>query len=654
MGGPWEDYAPRQAAPTGGPWEDYTPKPAEAKRSGTIAESLDAVVRGAANALTFGFADRLAAAAGAATGIGGQKGDYEGNLAKQRAIDTANLQEHPVETFAGNLAGGLAMPVGAMASAPTLAGRMVAGAGLGAGTGALFGVSSSPDLRDVGQVAQNAVTGAGTGALIGGLAPPVVEGAGSLVKGLVRQPANLIQGLRDPEGTAQKLVVDAINRDRATGGAQLTQQAFDEAAARGQPVLTGDLGGDVTRRLARQATNTSAEAGNALKGATYERFQNQGPRIADMVQGLGGGNSTETLDKLQEAARKANKPLYAKAYAEGASGIWNDDLQQLTAAPAVQDAIKGAIKSGANSDIAAGFPATRSPFTVGENGELSLARKPDGSIAVPSLQFWDQVKRNLDDRIETARRAGEKNAASVIGNLKNNLVSILDQASPTYAAARGQAAAAFGAEDALQAGAKFVSAKGQNQEYAKAIAAMSEPEKKLFAHGFLSELENKIGEIGDNRDVTINAMFNSTKSRQRIEMAIGSEKATELEKYLRAESIMMKLKNAVSGNSTTAEQQADLATGLAGGLMAHGLTPRTIFNAIEGFTSHGAHGVNVKVMRKVGELLSSPNPPDQLRALQIINSSPGVKSYLKPFVGSQGVTSAILGVDAERRKASNQ
>lgn len=99
---------------------DEIAKGLASKRSGTIGETVDAFVRGAANALTFGFADRIAAGLGAATGIGGDQGEYAKNLEKQRAIDEANLKEHPVATIVGNLAGGLALPVGAAAQARRL------------------------------------------------------------------------------------------------------------------------------------------------------------------------------------------------------------------------------------------------------------------------------------------------------------------------------------------------------------------------------------------------------------------------------------------------------------------------------------------------------------------------------------------------------
>ena len=631
------------------------------KTGSSLADMADAAVRGAANAVTFGFGDRIAAGLGAATGIGGKFGDYEGNLAKQRALDEANLKEHPVETIGGSILGGLALPVGAAAKAPTLAGRMAAGVGVGGAQGAIAGAGASPDLRDINEVGKNMAVGGATGAVLGAAAPPVIEGIGLAGQALARKSGipQAIAGLRDPKGTALNMSAEAIARDRAAGGSGLSQQQFDEAAQRGQPMVGGDLGGAATHNLARAAVNASPEAEISLKRATNERYESQGPRIANLVQDLGGGNSVETLDNLKNAASRATRPLYAKAYKEGDSGIWNDELSQIASAPAVQDAIRAAAKTGQNADVAKGFPKTRNPFVEREDGTVGLARAHDGSQAIPSLQFWDHVKRNLDDAIGAAKRRGENYTASTMTSLKNSLVSELDKAAPTYAEARGKAAAAFGAEDALEAGAKFVTAKGENREYAKAISKMSDPERKLFAHGFLSELENLIREIPDRNDVT-KKIFNTPASRQRVIMAIGQRRADELEKYLYAEKIAQRLNEAVSGNSTTAKQLQYLKDAGAGGLVGAATyvgsggdtKDASIGAALGGLARHGSGAINARVLRHVGELLASGDTEDLRRAITTITRSPAIKSYLRPF--SANFASGAIAADAQQRKENER
>ena len=661
----WESAPLVKPSSSGGEWWASAPlvktEKAPDKTGHTLADTADAFVRGAANALTFGFADRLAAGAGAATGIGGKAGDYEGNLAAQRSLDKANIEEHPAASIGGEFAGGMILPMGAAARAPTIAGRMVAGAGVGGAQGAIMGAGASQDLRNTPEVAENVGRGAATGAIFGGLAPPVVEGLSLGAQALARKTGipQAIAGLRDPQGSALRLVGESIERDRAVGGAPLSQEAFDLAAQRGQPVVAGDLGGAATQNLARAAANSSPEAEIALKSKLNERYESQGTRIADLVQDMGGGNSVETLDKLKSAAAKANRPLYAKAYNEGASGIWNDDLSRVASAPAVQDAIRAAAKTGQNADVARGFAKTRNPFVENPDGTMGLAKAPDGSQAIPSLQFWDHVKRNLDDGIEAAKRRGENYSASTLTGLKNKLVSELDKAAPTYAEARGMAARAFGAEDALEAGAKFLTAKGKNQEYAKTIAKMTDPERKLFGHGFMSALETQIREIPDRNDV-VKKIFNTPQARQRVEMAVGKDKAAQLEKYLYAEEIMQRLNTAVSGNSTTAKQIEYLKHAGAGGLIggatyigSGGDMKDASIGAVAGaLAKRGSSAVNARVMQHVGELLASSDPKMIDRAIKMIGQSKAIQAYLRPF--APNLAAGAIAADAQQRKADQR
>lgn len=660
MAGLFDDVPMQGAqAQSGGGLFDDVPM---VKRSGTIGETIDAAVRGVANAVTFGFADRLAAGAGAATGVGGEFGEYSKNLEKQRAIDKANLEEHPVATIGGELAGSFALPVGAAARMATLPGRMAATAGMGAAQGALYGAGGSPDLTNVPQVAGNMAAGGAVGGLVGVLAPPVVEGIGKGASFLLNKTTipQTIRGYRNPEGSAARLISDTVERDARTGSSRLTPGEFEDAVKVGQPAVAADLGGTGIRNLARTAANMSPEAETALNGAINPRYESQTARISELVRSEGGGNSVQTLDQLQDLARRANRPLYKQAYKEGANGIWGPELQQLTSAPAMQDAIRRATKTGANADVAAGFPATKIPFVEGNDGTFILARNADGSQSIPSLQFWDHVQRNLRDMAGKAERGGENHAASVYTSLRRSLLEQLDTAAPTFGKARGQAAKAFGAEDALEAGGKFFDAKGKNNEYVKAIASLSAPERELFAHGFMSRMENMIREVPDRQNV-LSKIDQSPAARERIEMAVGKEKAERLRTFLHAESIMDMLRTSVQGNSTTARQQENIKR------IADQLAAPTLFGGA-GFAAtgdmkdasaaslagvalkHGSSRINSNVMRHVGELLASGDPSKVDLALATIKASKPMQDALRPFAAR--ASSVVIQNDAERRKAA--
>ena len=111
---------------------------------------VDAVVRGAADTLTLGLSDEIAAAGD--TIFNG--GTMKGNLRRQRAIDATDSEVNPYLRFGGQLAGGAVLPVGRGAQS------IAELAKVGGGLGAAYGFGSGTDLSD-------RLEGAGIGALSG-------------------------------------------------------------------------------------------------------------------------------------------------------------------------------------------------------------------------------------------------------------------------------------------------------------------------------------------------------------------------------------------------------------------------------------------------------------------------------------------------------
>ncbi|MCK1465776.1 hypothetical protein IVB34_47710 [Bradyrhizobium sp. 2] len=96
---------------------------------------------------------------------------------------------------------------------------------------------------------------------------------------------------------------------------------------------------------------------------------------------------------------------------------------------------------------------------------------------------------------------------------------------------------------------------------------MTPQERQLFQDGFVSRFVETLNQVGDRRNI-LNQIASSPAAREKLNVALGPQRAAELEAGLRVEGIMDLARNAVQGNSTTARQLAEL--GLAGG--AYGLT----------------------------------------------------------------------------------
>ena len=156
--------------------------------------TMDAAARGAAQGLTANFYDELRGLVEASGAnpkdpasiynlIGGAVKYWTGQPEAVKAYDTAATREraetktaeeqHPIASIAGNVAGAIALPVGAAANAATLPGRMATGAAVGAGLGGLSGVGEGSGVVDS---LSRGATGAAIGGALGGVAPAAIEG----------------------------------------------------------------------------------------------------------------------------------------------------------------------------------------------------------------------------------------------------------------------------------------------------------------------------------------------------------------------------------------------------------------------------------------------------------------------------------------------
>lgn len=557
----------------------------------------------------------------------GQPGEaskaYDEAVQKIRAYQQQAAEQHPIASALGNVGGALAtaaLPVGGMAAGASLPARMAAGAASGGAYGALYGAGEGSGIEDR---ATRAASGGVIGAATGGVAPAVLAGVGGAARGiashtgaLLGHPIDTFRALRNTDQEAARRIGTAIIGDMQSGRGGMTAADLTAARSSGQPAAVIDVGGEGTRALGRSAANTSPGARSALEDLTQNRFTSQGQRAIQFIRNLipTGGNAVRTQEQLEQAARIANKGAYTRAYAAGNREIDSPELQRLAGSPDVADAMKDATSKGKSRAIADGLTAP-TPNTK-------------------NIQFWDYTYRSLRDSANAAFRAGRNDEGSYLSSLSKQLRSEIDTHVPEYAAARSGAAKYFGAEDALEAGQKFVSMRGDINEARQAIAKMSGPERALFAEGFVSELTNRISKISDNRSLTIDRIFNSQDGKARIAAAIGPGRAAELEMFLRREG-MMDAARKMLGGSTTARQWAEI--GIAGGVGAGAqaaitgdFSPKTILTgALVSATVAGHQSINFKLAQRIGEMLASSDPKVLQTALRMASNNPTVGNAMR-------------------------
>ena len=542
---------------------------------------------------------------------------YHHALDFEEGKDRGFEAEHPKTAAGAEIGGGIASTLATAGTATgakllgltakTLPGMMARGAVSGA----------TINAADAAVRGEDPAIAAG----IGGVAGVVAPAAGRLINAATTPVRNVIRGARDPVAEAERRVAAGLDRDIKLGGGGLPVSDFMAARDADLPVTLMDVGGETTRALARSAANTSPEGRAILSRTIDERFAAQAPRLAEWLQRTFHYPDAEAQSAaLDRIARTVNRPAYARAFSDpNAQVLWDEGFQQLTAAPVVQDAIRAAAKTGANKAAIGGFRAPVSPFQFAADGTM---RMKEG--VKPSLQFWDAVKRNLDDKIGTFQRSGEREAAKDALQLKNALVLRLDQSVPNYANARAGAARFFGAQDAIEAGQNFV---GASQRFGipgarRALASMSKEERQLFQDGYVSRLVEKVEKTGDRRSV-LNQIAQSPAARVELNVALGPERAKEVEARLRVECIMDLARPAIQGNSTTARQLVEV--GLAGGADVYEgggkptLDKDALLTAALVYGAARSHRViDERVAAQVARLLTSSNMNELTRGLRIV------------------------------------
>lgn len=565
---------------------------------------------------------------------------YRKERDRMRGELTSAQEQNPKSYLTGELGAAIATPVGGSLKAATTAGRIAKGARAGATQGGLYGAGGAvSEGKDIGDVLIDAGKGAAVGAGLG------TAGAGAMEigRGVVNKGREVWRGVRDVDAEAARKILGGLETDWEKGPA-LDVAARDAARRAGTPTAIIDAGRGVTRDLARSSGNRSGEAWETLNDYTSKRFGGQGERIAKYIERIFGGrlNAPDEASLLEDAYLKQARPKYAKAYRDGDRPIISAELERLMGAPEIEEAMKKAIPHGKTRAIVEGFGGFRSPATVTKDGRLVWHKGSSGVPTYPNIQFWDYTQRMLSDMVEKAKLRGQKEEFAAISQLHLQLNKELDRLVPSFKKARLGAAKYFAAKDATEAGKNFVMMNKDPNEARAAFREMTPAEKEMFARGFANELVLRILGAGDRANVLDKVFINSGLARQKIQLAIGPQRARELEALLRAETVVDEARKAL-GNSTTARQLKQL--GMAGGHAAGGGGAVAAYESLKegdfnpkhillgaltvGAARHGAHVVDERVARRIAEMLVSNDPALLAKGVKIAAGNPRIFDALR-------------------------
>lgn len=352
--------------------------------------------------LTFGFGDEaMGAMLGLLTGTGAGAGidDYRAELQKFN-------DENPVKGFGAEI-GGAAMlaPFIGGQNLPTLAGRMWAGAKLGAAGGAAFGAGNAEG--GLSERAKGAVFGAGLGLAAGALSPVLMFGGGTLLKPFVQNMQRHMAWTDRLRGravgstasnTARRLAAEAISQDYG-GDFAAIERELDRLVKTGAPVTFADL--------VKENGDQFFKAALALRGPGKQRAieelmtrqADQGDRIAGKLfrtLRLGSENAYDAADDLM-ASRLSMSQRYYRA-AHGREVPVPAEVVKLLNDPVGQKAYEAGRLLASHEDL----------FNAGNQGALKVPPlaldEKTGKFVGQTLPIraLDYMKRGLDELIEKA------------------------------------------------------------------------------------------------------------------------------------------------------------------------------------------------------------------------------------------------------------
>lgn len=462
-------------------------QPGAFERGGTVEQVTRAIGRGA----TLNLAEEATAGVSAVVGAVAE-GTTEGigqRFTQALEREEARSAEIPLGLdITGGLVGGLAtgsvitraFPA-AFSTAPRAIGSAAAGGGI-----AGFGAGGTLQERT-----QNAVLGVVTGGILGAVLPPTFRG---IVRAWDVASAKF--------GPATRRAGTEVLRQLNNGGISI-QQAKARLAKLGREAVLADI--PELRGLAERVAQSGGIGARRAQRILGIRQKKAGQRIVESASEILGRKRTfqETVGQLIEERTALAGPLYDKAYA--ASIDLTDDLQDVANRIG---ALNPTIFRDVQRSLAAELGSDLSEATfgrVGRDGRMVFDR-------APTVQFWDLVKRRLDDLQGNALRVGQNNRARQFSALADKITDNVDNLTDdAYKAARNAFAGPKKLEEALTAGRNFL--RGNTDEIITGIERMTQGEREMFRMGIVQGVQD----ITESRALTSDQtrrIFDTTRSNR--------------------------------------------------------------------------------------------------------------------------------------------
>lgn len=532
--------------------------------------------------------------------------DYKVIRDRLRAQQSQFGQDYPVTQTGLELAGGLALPLGAvgmgakglMTGASTL-GTVGRGAAAGGLSGGITGAGTAKEMADVPMdVASSGILGAG----IGAIAPSAINLTGRAFRSVADS-----LGLTNANKFATRKLAQKLEQDNLT--AQDAQDMLEEYRRLGVPdPVIADLGENL--RGLGYAANVVP---NKAKNATSEFLQQRNDDLAgSLITGLekkanvnsGGKFGFEYINELEQAQTQAARKAYPKAYQLDLPAT---PFRKFTDRQVFQDAYQNAV---------------RRANTLGETALPALEQIRNAQFI--NTNILHEIKKGLDAVIEketdtiTGKMTGY---GSDVAKVKKEFNDLIKQYNPDYRKANANFADSEGLKSAYKDGLDYM--KMDANELLASLKKMKPSEKEAFRVGMLSQIKDKYSKSLAT-DIT-NLVFKSPRQKSALRYAFDSQSQfDDFVKQVNAQKELLKTSKRVQGGSSTQSNAIETEdAGMVADLLNTGaqLASGNMVGAATNLARRGAAragGISPAKAEKLQSLLFNPDPAGQNKILELL------------------------------------
>lgn len=610
-----------------------------------------------------GLVDEARAGVGAAANwaTGGRVGQpYDEGLAYERARHRRYDEENPVASTVTRLAGGLAAaPFTPVVQGVTTLGRIAGGAVTGAGYGAAHGFAEGEGGfgNRMATAGEYGALGAGIGAAL----PAAASATGGAFNAM-RQAAPWVAA-RLPGRAADQIADDLLARRLERSGQSPTSVRRDLAAgqetarfdsnSRAQlPEMIADTS-DSMQRLTGSVYRQGGRAGEIVRDALETRQRGDPNQISRFASGDTGqrGQIDDALSRAlrlstSESARSTERRIAADQAREGRR-LYDEAYRQsepFDLLPAMNEL------NYTRQQYSGPFRAALDRASALFEPTMGAMARGASRVASMDIRRFDAAKKQLDDMIEGARRAGENNLARELTVFKNNLLEQVHGSDGARNAAYRTAREAWGSaaenREAVELGRAAL--RESSEVSVEQFRQLTPGQQVFFRQGFLESARNALGSRRPGNDATLpfqNARVqdllreiipnSNPRARSAATAGVFGDRSGRFGEYMRRQERMGSTRQRVLGNSATAQRHQDDAEFAADALSRVMMGLRGGTNAVlelVGAALTRATAYRQDVAEALASRLVEADPQAQLRILAALRQRMG-PSRFNEFVG---------------------